>query len=83
MGVENAVLSGEIRMSRLDRYIERYGPLAGPKLYHAIQSRSAFMGVSNRRRKAISALTGRPMRVRRKAEAAPVQPLLGGLAEEG
>ncbi|WZO99929.1 hypothetical protein EP7_001547 [Isosphaeraceae bacterium EP7] len=70
-------------MSRLDRYIERYGPIAGPKLYHAIQSRSAYMGVSSRRRKAISELTGRPIRVRRKAEPASVQPLLGGMAEEG
>jgi hypothetical protein len=70
-------------MSRLDRYIERYGPVAGPKLYHAIQSRSAYMGVSNRRRRAISELTGKPTRVRRKAEVAPVPPMLAGLAEEG
>ena len=29
-------------MSQLERYIEKYGPLAGLSLYHALQSRARF-----------------------------------------
>jgi hypothetical protein len=46
--------------SRLDGFIVRYGPVAGPKLYHALQSRAAFMGANARRRRAIAALSRRP-----------------------
>ena len=44
-------------MSQLDSYIRRYGEVAGPKLYHAIRSRSAYMGANSRRRAAIARLT--------------------------
>ena len=33
-------------MSQLDSYIRRFGQVAGPKLYHAIRSRSAYMGAN-------------------------------------
>ncbi len=51
-------------MSQLDRYIERYGKVAGPKLYHAVRSRSAYMGANARRRATIARLTAQlpPMR---------------------
>ncbi len=44
-------------MSQLESYITRYGAVAGPKLYHAIRSRSAYMGANARRRAAIARLT--------------------------
>lgn len=51
-------------MTQLQRYIERYGELAGPKLYHALQSRAAYIGSSRRRGREIESLTGRPLRKR-------------------
>jgi hypothetical protein len=51
-------------MTQLQRYVERYGPVAGPKLYHALQSRAAYIGSSRRRGREIEALTGRPLRKR-------------------
>jgi len=51
-------------MTRLERYIDRYGSLAGPKLYHALQSRAAYIGSSRRRGREIESLTGRPLRKR-------------------
>ena len=65
-------------MTRLEHYIEQYGPLAGPKLYHALQSRAAYAGVSKRRRRALEVLTGKPTRIRKRAAPAPPQPLLDG-----
>ena len=44
-------------MSQLNRYIDRYGAVAGPKLYHAIRSRSAYMGANSRRRATIARLS--------------------------
>jgi len=52
-------------MKRLQKYVGRYGPIAGPKLFHAVQSRAAFIGASRRRAREIEQLTGRPIRVRR------------------
>ena len=49
-------------MTQLQRYVERYGPVAGPKLYHAYQSRAAYIGSSRRRGREIEALTGRKLR---------------------
>ena len=57
-------------MSQLDSYIRRYGAVAGPKLYHAIRSRSAYMGANSRRRAAIARLTDIPAATRR-AKVAP------------
>lgn len=43
------------------RYIAKYGPDAGAKLYHALQSQAAHAGVSARLRRKLDALThGRP-----------------------
>lgn len=49
-------------MSQLERYVGRYGSLAGPKLYHALQSRAAYIGASRRRGREIEGLTGKPLR---------------------
>lgn len=57
-------------MSQLDSYIRRYGAVAGPKLYHAIRSRSAYMGANSRRRAAIARLTDAPVTARRGEAAA-------------
>jgi hypothetical protein len=42
-------------------YIDKYGPVAGSKLYHALQSQAAHAGVSARLRRKLRAITsGRP-----------------------
>lgn len=58
------------------RYIAKYGPDAGAKLYHALQSQAAHAGVSARLRRKLDALThGRPWPPRReKAEILPLFP---------
>ena len=64
-------------MSKLQAYIDRYGPEAGPKLHRALKSRAAYKGVSTRRRRQIEVLTGKPYRVRRAGAAtATSAPLL-------
>jgi hypothetical protein len=60
----------------LQRYIDKFGPEAGPKIHHAVRSRAAYKGVSTRRRHRIEVLTGRPYRLRRKSLAAKDQGLL-------
>ncbi len=60
-------------MTPLQRYIDRYGPAAGPKLYHALQSRAAYIGSSRRRGREIESLTGRPLRKRSPARPRPVE----------
>ncbi len=72
-------------MSKLQSYIEKYGAVAGPKLYHAIQSRSALIGANARRRRSIAGLTGRPIVARREAARVdsstpllPAEPAPGG-----
>jgi hypothetical protein len=54
-------------VSALQRYIETFGPEAGPKIQQAVRSRAAYKGVSTKRRHRIEALTGRPYRLRRKS----------------
>jgi hypothetical protein len=71
--------------SKLQGYVEKYGPVAGPKLYHALQSRAAYIGANSRRRRTIAGLTGTPVRTRRPArptESAPI-PLLPEVATAG
>lgn len=46
-------------MRRLSSYIAKYGPEAGPKLYHALQSQAAHAGVSARRKRKIAAILER------------------------
>ena len=52
-------------MIKLETYVARYGTVAGPKLFHATQSRSAYIGANRRKRQTIAALTGRPTRAKR------------------
>ena len=72
-------------VSTLQACIEQFGPEAGPKLHRALKSRSAYNGVSTRRRRQIEALTGRTYRVRRRAatSAAQTLPLMPELATSG
>jgi hypothetical protein len=66
--------AGTDEMTQLQRYVERYGELAGPKLYHALQSRAGFIGSSRRRGREIEALTGRRLRKPRPARTAASAP---------
>lgn len=48
-------------MRKRELYLKKYGPEAGEKLYHALQSQAAHAGVSARLRRKLDALThGRP-----------------------
>jgi hypothetical protein len=58
-------------MRKLESYVKKYGPVAGPKLYHALQSQAAHAGVSARLRRKIGALTGRPVPQGAKAAVGP------------
>jgi hypothetical protein len=49
----------EAPMRKLEFYVKKYGPDAGPRLYHALQSQAAHAGVSARLRRKIDVLTGR------------------------
>jgi hypothetical protein len=46
-------------MRKLEFYVKKYGPDAGRKLYHALQSQAAHAGVSARLRKKVDILSGR------------------------
>lgn len=46
-------------MRRLSSYVAKYGPVAGPKLYHALQSQAAHAGVAARRKRKIAAILER------------------------
>lgn len=57
-------------MRRLENYVRKYGPEAGPKLFHALQSQAAHAGVSARLRKKIDVLEGRtaaPMKAQKES----------------
>ena len=60
--------------NKLQGFIARYGPAAGPKLYHALQSRAAYIGANSRRRKVIAGLTGTPAAEKRLAPTAEPSP---------
>jgi hypothetical protein len=60
---------------KLQSYINKYGPNAGPKLYHALQSQAAHAGVSARLRRKIDVLTGRLPRPRPSGERPASLPL--------
>jgi hypothetical protein len=59
-------------------YVDKYGPEAGGKLYHALQSQAAHAGVSARLRRKLEALTaGKPWPpARKKGQAMPLFPEL-------
>lgn len=46
-------------MRRLSSYVAKYGPEAGPKLFHVLQSQAAHAGVSARRKRKIAAILER------------------------
>ena len=56
-------------MKIMQGYIDRFGPVFGPKLYELARSRAAHKGVSTRRRREIEELIGRRFRDRRPVEA--------------
>ena len=49
-------------LRKLQIYVDKYGPVAGPKLYHALQSQAAHAGVSARLRRKIEAIRERGAR---------------------
>ena len=55
---ETTVAEGHSNVRKLESYIKKYGPNAGPKLYHALQSQAAHAGVSARLRRKIATITG-------------------------
>jgi len=63
-------------MRKRESYLKKYGPVAGEKLYHALQSQAAHAGVSARLRRKLDALThGRPWPpVRASREVLPLFP---------
>jgi hypothetical protein len=75
-------------MRKLERYIARYGPETGPKLFHLLQSQAGHASVSARLRKKLAALrqgqgtTQRPTQPRT-AEALPLFPESVPTAEAG
>jgi hypothetical protein len=50
-------------MRKLERYIARYGPEAGPKLFHILQSQAGHASVSARLRRKIASLSQSPATV--------------------
>jgi hypothetical protein len=46
----------EVPVRKLQLYIDKYGPEAGRKLYHALQSQAAHAGVSARLRRKLQGL---------------------------
>lgn len=46
-------------MRRLENYVRKYDPEAGPKLFHALQSQAAHAGVSARLLRKFVVLEGR------------------------
>jgi hypothetical protein len=65
-------------MRRLENYVRKYGPVAGPKLYHLLQSQAAHAGVSARLRKKIAAMQGDAAEKPRRQEPLPLFPEAAG-----
>jgi hypothetical protein len=59
---------------KLQSYINKYGPDAGRKLYHALQSQAAHAGVSARLRRKIDVLSGRQPRPPKRSGPLPLFP---------
>src|SRR3954453_4011384 len=62
MSVNNSIenRTHEVAMRKLERYVARYGPEAGPKLFHLLQSQAGHASVSARLRRKIATLTTPP-----------------------
>ncbi len=63
-------------MRKLQIYVDKYGPVAGPKLYHALQSQAAHAGVSARLRRKIDVFTGKAPAIPRPLPSEETLPLL-------
>ncbi|WP_148595354.1 hypothetical protein [Aquisphaera giovannonii] len=65
-------------MRKRQLYIDKYGPIAGSKLYHALQSQAAHAGVSARLRRKLEAISsGQPWPpARARADILPLFPHL-------
>jgi hypothetical protein len=62
-------------MRKLDRYIARYGPETGPKLFHLLQSQAGHASASARLRRKLAELTNSLPRERRRRPTGEVLPL--------
>jgi hypothetical protein len=60
MNVKNSIEKPdrEVPMRKLERYVARYGPETGPKLFHLLQSQAGHASVSARLRRKLAALAG-------------------------
>jgi hypothetical protein len=67
-------MGDEMTTTRLQRFIDKYGPVAGPKLYHALQSRAAYIGANSRRRTTIAGLSRTPVEAVRPAKTVESRP---------
>ncbi len=61
-------------LRKRELYVAKYGPLLGPKLYHALQSQAAHASVSARLRRKIDVIEGRRPRQHRDEEPLPLFP---------
>ncbi len=55
----------DTHLAELQNYVDRFGPEAGPRLYHAMRSRASYKAASTRARRRIAELMGLPFRERR------------------
>jgi len=69
-------------MRKLERYIARYGPETGPKLFHLLQSQAGHASVSARLRRKIATLTGSPVRTPSRPRVEQEMPLFAGSEPE-
>jgi hypothetical protein len=65
-------------MRKLERYIARYGPETGPKLFHLLQSQAGHASVSARLRRKIATLTGSPVKTPPRPRVEQELPLFSG-----
>lgn len=63
-------------MRKLHNYVSKYGPVAGPTLYRALQSQAAHAGVSARLRRKIESLTAPRPEAEPSATAQPNLPFM-------
>src|SRR3954451_3583680 len=60
---ETNTIENEVPMRKLERYIARYGPETGPKLFHLLQSQAGHASVSARWRRKMATRPGSPVRM--------------------
>lgn len=69
-------------LRKRELFVEKYGPVLGPKLFHALQSQAAHAGVSARLRRKLGVLTGRRPSPARVEAPLPLFPEADGLEAE-